>query len=141
MAFSITNKTTMQNSSEPNKIDIIEKTTKIVGDIDSKADFRIDGFVEGTIKTSGKVVIGEEGKVVGKITCSNSDVAGHIDGHIDVSGILSFKSSARVTGNVLAGKLAVEAGASVDASITMKGSKKMKALTPDQKDAPTEKTA
>ena len=141
MAFSLTNKTTMQQSYETNKIDIIEKTTKITGDISSKADFRIDGFVQGTIITTGKVVIGEEGKVTGKITCSNSDIAGNVDGDLDVSGILSLKSSALVTGNVLAGKLAVEAGANVDASISMKGSKKMKALTSDEKDAPAEKTA
>ena len=43
MAFSITNNKTMQQSRESNKIDIIEKTTKIVGDITSQADFRIDG--------------------------------------------------------------------------------------------------
>ncbi|MBC8299652.1 MAG: polymer-forming cytoskeletal protein [Pelagibacterales bacterium] len=67
MAFSITNKTNMQQSRESNKIDIIEKTTKIVGDIVSKADFRIDGNVEGTIVTTGKVVVGEEGLVSGTI--------------------------------------------------------------------------
>ena len=37
MAFGITNNMTMQQSRESNKIDIIEKTTKIVGDITSQA--------------------------------------------------------------------------------------------------------
>ena len=83
MIFGAKNKTTMQNYSESNKIDIIEKSTKIVGEIISKADFRIDGCVEGTIVTSGKVVIGEEGSVKGTVTCSNSDVAGLMDGSID----------------------------------------------------------
>ena len=138
MAFSITNKTTMQQSRESNKIDIIEKTTRIVGDIVSKADFRIDGNVEGTIVTTGKVVVGEEGIVSGKITCANSDIAGLIKGAIDVSGILSLKSSAKIEGEVIAGKLAVETGATVDASISMKGSKKMTALPSSEKQ---EKTA
>ena len=30
-------------------VDVIESSTKIVGDIISKADFRIDGIVEGNI--------------------------------------------------------------------------------------------
>ena len=131
----------MQNSSESNKIDIIEKSTKIVGEITSKADFRIDGCVEGKIVTSGKVVIGEEGSVIGRIDCSNSDIAGTIDGVIDVSGILSLKSSAKLKGEVLVGKLAVESGANVDANISMKGSKKMKAISSNEKETPSEKTA
>ncbi|MDC0388893.1 MAG: polymer-forming cytoskeletal protein [Flavobacteriaceae bacterium] len=141
MAFSLTNNNDMQQSRDSNSIDIIEKTTKVVGDITSKADFRIDGNVEGTITTTGKVVVGENGVVSGKITCSNSDIAGLIKGSLDVSGILSLKSSARVEGDVVAGKLAVESGANVDANISMKGAKKMKALTSDEKQTPTEKTA
>ena len=141
MGFRIKNKTTMQNSNESNKIDIIEKSTKIVGEITSKADFRIDGSVEGKIVTSGKVVIGEEGSVIGRIDCSNSDIAGSIDGIIDVSGILSLKSSSKVKGEVLVGKLAVESGANVDANISMKGSKKMKAISSNEKETPSEKTA
>ena len=60
MAFNLSNNKEMQSNRETNKIDIIEKTTRIVGNITSQADFRIDGKVEGTITTTGKVVIGEE---------------------------------------------------------------------------------
>ena len=141
MAFSLTNNKTMQQSRESNKIDIIEKTTKIVGDIISQADFRIDGNVEGTINTSGKVVVGEEGIISGKVTCPNADVAGLVRGTLDVSGILSLKESARIEGDVIAGKLAIEAGANVDANISMKGAKKMKALSSDEKQTSAEKTA
>ena len=52
-----------------------------------------------------------------------------VKGSLDVSGILSLKSSARIEGDVIAGKLAIEAGANVDANISMKGAKKMKALS------------
>ena len=49
-------------------VDVIEKSTKIIGDIFSKADFRIDGQVEGNITTSGKVVVGNSGNILGKLT-------------------------------------------------------------------------
>ena len=39
---------------QPNRI---ERSTKITGEIVSEADFRIDGTLEGTITTTGKVVI------------------------------------------------------------------------------------
>jgi len=140
MAFNLSNNKEMQSNRETNKIDIIEKTTRIVGNITSQADFRIDGKVQGTITTTGKVVIGEEGIVHGKISCENSDVAGSLKGNLDVSGILSLKSTARIEGEVIAGKLAVESGANVDASISMKGAKKMKAISSNEK-IQSEKTA
>jgi len=140
MAFNISNNKQMQQHRESNQIDIIEKTTRITGNITSQADFRIDGKVEGTITTTGRIVIGEEGVVEGKITCENSDIAGTIKGNLDISGILSLKSSARIEGEVVAGKLAVESGANVDASISMKGAKKMKAISSTEKPQ-TEKTA
>ena len=90
--------------------------------------------------SSGKVVVGEEGLVSGNITCVNSDIAGRVKGSLDVSGVLSLKSSAKIEGQVIAGKLAIEAGANVDATISMKGAKKMKALSTDEK-TQSEKTA
>ena len=64
-------------------VDIIESSTKIIGDIFSEADFRIDGVVEGNITTTGKVVVGKSGKINGKINCSNADISGSISGKID----------------------------------------------------------
>ena len=64
-----------------------------------------------------------------------------MDGSINVSGVLSLKSTAKVEGEVLTGKLAVESGANVDANISMKGSKKMKAISSDEKETLSEKTA
>ena len=61
-------------------VDVIEKSTKIIGNIFSKADFRIDGEVEGNITTSGKVVVGSNGKILGKLNCSNADISGTSQG-------------------------------------------------------------
>ena len=69
-------------------VDIIESSTKIIGDIFSEADFRIDGIVEGNI-TTGKIVVGKSGKINGKINCSNADISGSISGKIEVNEVLS----------------------------------------------------
>ena len=41
MAFNLSNNNQMQQNRESNKIDIIEKTTRIVGNITSQADFSL----------------------------------------------------------------------------------------------------
>jgi cytoskeletal protein CcmA (bactofilin family) len=89
-------------------VDVIEASTKIVGDIVSKADFRIDGTVEGNITTTGKVVIGKSGKVIGKLNCSNADVSGSISGQIQISETLSLMSESYIQGDITTAKLSVE---------------------------------
>ncbi len=101
---------------QPNRI---EKNTKIKGDITSEADFRIDGKLEGNVKTSGKVVIGKDGYIKGKVECVNADIEGKFNGELQVTDLLSLKASAVIEGTVTVAKLAVEPGATFNAACTM----------------------
>lgn len=108
----------------------IGKNTSIVGDVISEGDFRIDGNVDGTIKTNGRVIIGSSGSVSGKVECGNADIEGKFSGELFVNGLLSLKSTAYITGNVIISKLSVEPGAEFNATCAMKGS--VKELKNDQ---------
>ena len=116
---------------------IIGKNTSIVGDIISEGDFRIDGKVEGTIKTAGRVVIGKSGSVSGKVECNNADIEGKFSGELVVSNLLTLKATATISGDVVISKLSVEPGAEFNAKCAMKGS--VKELKNDQ--TKQEKTA
>lgn len=105
----------------------INEGTKLKGDIHSTGFFRIDGIVEGNISTPSKIVLGKTGSVVGKLTCENADIEGKFEGNLDVSGTLTLKSTAHIQGDVIVGKLAVEPGATFNASCSMHGSSKGKA--------------
>lgn len=100
---------------------VIAKNTSIVGDIKSEGDFRIDGTLEGTIKTSGRVIIGVNGFVKGKIEAVNADIEGKFSGNMQLTEILTLKTTANITGDVIIGKLSVEPGASFNATCSMKG--------------------
>ena len=117
---------------------IIAKNTSIIGDINSEGDFRVDGIVEGAIKTTGRVVIGAQGTIKGTVECSNADIEGVFSGKLIVSELLSLKASAKISGEVFINKLSVEPNATFNATCTMKsGVKELK--TNERKKA--EKTA
>jgi len=119
---------------------VVGKNTSIVGDIISDGDFRIDGKLEGSLKTSGKVIIGIDGFVKGKITSSNADVEGKFSGEMTLEETLTIKSTAQISGDIVIGRLSVEPGATFNASCTMKGT--VKELNQhEQAQKPTEKTA
>lgn len=102
----------------------ISEGTVIVGDITSKGGFRIDGAIEGTVSTPNKVVIGKNGSVKGTLNCKDADIEGVVDGKVAIENLLSIKSTARIEGEVTVGKLAVEPGATFNASCDMKGAVK-----------------
>ena len=91
-------------------INLIGAGTEIIGDINSNGDIRIDGSLTGNLKTAGKVVIGETGKVSGEIDCKNSEVLGEVHGKIKVSELLSLKATAKIFGDIVTKKLAIEPG-------------------------------
>ena len=103
------------------EINVVAKNTTINGDIISEGDFRIDGTLEGNIKTKGRVIIGIDGSVKGKIDAVNSDIEGKFSGELLVQETLTIKATATISGDVVIGKLSVEPGATFNASCSMKG--------------------
>ena len=102
----------------------IAQGTIIDGDLKSEGDFRIEGVINGTLITKGKVVIGTTGLVEGSLSCNNADIEGRIKGKLVVLETLSLRASANVYGDVQTGKLAVEPGATFNANCQMKDSVK-----------------
>lgn len=113
-----------RNASEPGSAqNRINEGTKLKGDISSTGFFRIDGIVEGNVKTPSKVVLGKTGVIIGTLTCENADIEGKFEGNLQVSGTLSLRATAVIEGDVTVGKLAVEPGATMNASCVMQGGK------------------
>ena len=125
------NKHNMKNNELNGQPNRIEKSTVITGDIISEADFRIDGTLEGSIKTSGKVVIGKDGIINGIIVCTFADIEGKFNGKLEVKETLSLKSSSQLEGEAVIGKLIVEAGAIFNAKCSMRSSSDVKSINKD----------
>lgn len=129
--------TSMETSTQQN---IIAQGTKIVGDIASKGPFRIDGTVEGNVKTTGKVVIGKSGFIKGTLQGENADFEGKFSGKLILSGTLSLKSTAHIEGEVHITKLAVEPGATFNATCSMKGTVKALSNEPTRQNSAQQQT-
>lgn len=103
---------------------VVAKNTSITGDIISEGDFRIDGTLEGTLKTNGRVIIGADGLIKGKVESNNADIEGKFSGELLVHETLTIKATAHISGDVVIGKLSVEPGATFNATCAMKGAVK-----------------
>ena len=93
--------------------------SKIVGNITADSDFRIDGLIEGDLSCTGKVVIGEAGKVKGTIVCQQAEIMGLLDGKITCHQQLSLRANCKIQGDVHTKTLIVEPGAIFNGTCSM----------------------
>lgn len=118
---------------------VIAKNTTITGEIISDGDFRIDGNLEGSLKTKGRVIIGSGGTVKGNVSASNADIEGLFSGELNVEKTLTVKAVSNISGEVIVGKLSIEPGATFNASCTMKVAPKVLKIEDGKKPAAQEK--
>ncbi|MFM7218107.1 MAG: polymer-forming cytoskeletal protein [Bacteroidota bacterium] len=108
-----------QDAAASTSINLIGAGTVIEGDVRAVGDIRIDGTVFGHVHSKAKVVVGSTGVIEGDIHSQNADISGTVKGKLEVSELTFLKSSARVIGDIVTGKLVVEVGATFTGSCNM----------------------
>ncbi|MDQ3191396.1 MAG: polymer-forming cytoskeletal protein, partial [Bacteroidota bacterium] len=68
--------TMVKNEIGTTSINQIGSGTVIKGDVVSNEAIRIDGTLEGSLISKGKLVIGATGVIEGEVTCQNADIWG-----------------------------------------------------------------
>ena len=83
-----------------NQQNMVTQGTTLNGDIMSEGDFRVEGTIKGSLKTSGKIVVGKTGMIDGSIDAENADFEGGFTGKLKLNGTLVLRSSAYIEGEV-----------------------------------------
>lgn len=108
-----------ESAVENREVSRIAKSVVIKGDISTQTDISIDGQMDGTLYSKGRITVGESANLKGKMLCSNVDFLGRMDGDIYVRDVLSVKSTAVINGNIQVRKLQVEMGAQINGTCKM----------------------
>lgn len=122
-------------SPEAPTVNMVGKGTGIKGDIKSDGDFRIDGTLNGSIQSNGKIVVGQSGFIEGELVCQNADISGEVKATIRVKELLSLKATSKVNGEIYTGKLAIEPGARFTGTCNMGEDDKTRLPRTETKDA------
>jgi len=101
----------MAKENTESRINILGVETKVVGDITTNGDIRIDGELNGNLNVSGKIVIGETGKISGTVECQNIEVYGFIKGKLIVKELAMLRATAKLEADIKTKKLGVEPNA------------------------------
>jgi cytoskeletal protein CcmA (bactofilin family) len=103
---------------------VVGPSVNIQGDLISEGNIRIEGAVNGKVKTSQSVQVGEAARITADVSAGNAIIAGEIQGNLKISGSLVLSSTARVLGDIACSILRVEDGAQFTGKCAMQGIQK-----------------
>lgn len=109
--FKNNNKNTPSTSVVPSAHNSLVNGSHIIGNVNSQTDIRIDGSLEGNLKSEARVVIGKNGVIMGNVICTSILIEGKIEGNINAKEKLHLTATAIVTGDLYTSKLIIEDGA------------------------------
>lgn len=107
----------------PDRLNRLVEGTKVIGELITDSNIRIDGEVHGNITCAGKVVIGESAYIKGNLTCNEADVEGKIEGDIQVDVLLVLREKSKIVGNINTTKIEINQGAIFLGNCNMTGQK------------------
>ncbi len=90
---------------------ILSSDVEIIGNLKFSNDLIIDGKIEGEVNSDGNLTVGENARIKGEIKTKSVSVFGKVDGNITVTDRCELKSNAELNGDIAAGTLAIEEGA------------------------------
>jgi cytoskeletal protein CcmA (bactofilin family) len=99
---------------------VISPNLKFQGEITGDEDIVIDGNMDGKIRISRSLTVGNHGLVKGDIHSENVTVMGRVNGNIFAAQKVILKPTAKVTGNISCASFIVNEGAGFEGNINMK---------------------
>lgn len=90
---------------------------RMIGDIDSTNDVRVEGIIQGNISTSKKIIVGKSGQIIGNAKASQISIMGEIVGEVIATDIAIIGETGVVHGTIVCNKIKIDEGAGIEACI------------------------
>ncbi len=101
----------------------VDSGCTIRGELEFDSSFRLDGRVEGTIRSKSELVVGEGGVVDGEVEVARCMVGGEVRGVLRATEQVVLHATARVWADIHTPALVMEDGAFLEGKIAMEEGK------------------
>ena len=115
-------------SKQVNEVNRIASGSEFCGSLNSNSDIRIDGFFEGKITTTGKLVIGDSARLIGEAVARSCDVWGEMDGNLLLKEYFGLRKTGSFKGKIACNKVFIEEGGVFNGSCKIINEEELKQL-------------
>jgi len=97
----------------------VDSGCTIRGELEFETYFRVDGRIEGTVRSKAELVVGEGGTVEGELEVARCVIGGEVRGTIRASEQVMLHATAKVWADIQTPALVMEDGAFLEGSVSM----------------------
>jgi cytoskeletal protein CcmA (bactofilin family) len=108
---------------------VIGPNCRLTGKLESDGGIRIEGIFEGTIETTGNLVVAESATVLAEIRAYNCSISGSVKGNV-VANKVEITETGKVWGDLSINSLLLHEGAYLKGQTNMGGSQEPPAIEP-----------
>jgi cytoskeletal protein CcmA (bactofilin family) len=109
----------LQNIDVDKEMDVISLTSSFSGNFSFGKYTRIEGKIDGNIRSSGLLVIGDRSVITADISGSMVVVCGTVHGDMTAERTIILESTANVFGDIKVPNLVIKDGARINGQISM----------------------
>lgn len=106
-------------------LSIIATGMTVTGDIDSNGVVKVEGRVEGNVRSARQVLVGRQGLVRGDIETREAVIGGTVEGTITATERVEIQATASLQGDVVTRSIAIAEGGKVNGSVRMEDQPKV----------------
>ena len=111
-------------SSDPARGGILSSGVSITGSLTFRSELLIDGQVDGTINSGGRLTIGKNAKIKGEIKTKSVVVDGAVEGDITAEERCELRAGCSVNGDIVSPRLVVDEAAAFIGSARISSTQK-----------------
>jgi cytoskeletal protein CcmA (bactofilin family) len=100
----------MKSNKNTFEVTLLAKGMKLKGDLQSLSDVRIEGEIDGSVVTLGKIIISEEASVIGDVSASSFELHGKFKGNISIDDHVILAGTSDFEGIVLCKSIEIMKG-------------------------------
>lgn len=104
-------------------LSIIAAGMTVSGDIESTGVVKVEGRVDGSIRSARQVLVGRQGTVHGDIETREAVIGGSVEGTITASERVEIQATAAVLGDIVTRSIVVAEGGKINGTVRMEDGK------------------
>jgi cytoskeletal protein CcmA (bactofilin family) len=109
------------DSAAPRKASVLGPTLKFKGELSAEEDLMIHGSIEGSIRHTSSLTIGESGHVKANVSAEHIIIEGNVEGEVHGTQSITIRETARINGNISSPTVSLLEGATFNGGIDMSG--------------------
>ena len=96
---------------------ILGPDAKFKGDLTFDSSAKVLGYIDGSIKSKGKVLIADGSRCKASVAAGEVSIEGFIEGNVEASERVEIKKNGRIAGDIVASRMTMADGAAIEGHV------------------------